>query len=196
MTIESSDKVKDLQSAFDPEYLSRIFDFWSDVLKLPTIGPLYAFSKDVGSYANDFINLGKIMTELKKNMDGYWAVMGDAYLRAATETARNSPKQLASKDDVEAYRRAMINAFEDSFTSTFASPEFSAIYGKLFSAQLEMSKTMQAIAEKNLKMLNLPTRSEVDEILKDIAELRRTVRNLKKDMEMVLSYDQARNGTI
>jgi hypothetical protein len=45
-------------------------------------------------------------------------------------------------------------------------------------------------------MLNLPTRSEVDEILKDIAELRRTVRNMKKDMEMVLSYDQARNGTI
>ena len=196
MTVESNNNSNNLQPGYDPEYINKVFNFWADILKLPTIGPIYAFSKDFSSYVNDFINLGKTMQELKRDFDTFWSLMGEAYIRAAKETAQHAPKQLVSKDDLESYRKATINAFEDSFTSTFASPEFSSIYGKLFSTQLDISRIMQAIAEKNLKILNLPTRSEVDEILKDVAELKRTVRILKRNIEMVSSYDQTRNGTL
>ena len=51
---------KDLQFGFSPEQMNKMFNFWTDVMKLPTIGPLYAFSKDIGAYANDFVNLGVI----------------------------------------------------------------------------------------------------------------------------------------
>jgi hypothetical protein len=156
---------------------------------------MYAFSKDISAYANDFVNLGKVMTELKINMDSYWALVNQAYARASKETAERTPKQLISKDDFENYRRAAIEAFEDSFTTMFASPEFSAVYGKLFSSQLDMSRAMQTIAEKNFKMLNLPTRSEVDEILKDMAELKRSMRDLKRDIGMITKNDQARSVT-
>ena len=77
----------------------------------------------------------------------------------------------------------MIEAFEDAFTGLFASPEFSTVYGKLFSSQLDMSKAMQTITERNFKTLNLPTRAEMDEILKDIHELKRSVRELKREAE-------------
>lgn len=184
---------KDLQFGFSPEQMNKMFNFWTDVMKLPTIGPMYAFSKDIGAYANDFVNLGKIMAELKADMDSYWVLVNAAYTRAVKDTGERAPKQLLSKDDFENYRRAAIEAFEDSFTALFASPEFSTVYGKLFSKQLDMSRAMQSIAEKNFKTLNLPTRSEVDEILKDVAELKRSVRELRKNIEM--TKDDTRSTT-
>jgi hypothetical protein len=185
-----------LQLESTQEQMNRIFNFWMDIMKLPTIGPLYAFSKDTGAYINDFVNLGKMMLELKINTDSYWALVNQAYSRASKETAERAPKQLASKEDFEKYRRAAIEAFEDSFTAMFASPEFSTVYGKLFSSQLDISKAIQAITEKYFKALNLPTRSEVDEILKDMAELKRSIRDLKRDsIEMMAKNDQPRGIT-
>jgi hypothetical protein len=183
---------KELQG-FTQEQMNKMFSFWTDVLKLPTIGPMYAFSKDVGSYANDFVNLGKMTAELKTNMDGYWALVSTAYIRAMKETIERAPKQLLTKDDFENYRRVAIEAFEDAFTDLFASAKFSAVYGKMFSSQLDVTRAIQSIAEKNFKTLNLPTRSEVDEILKDVAELKRSVRDLKRSLE--IKDDKARTAT-
>jgi hypothetical protein len=100
---------------------------------------------------------------------------------------------LVTKEDFENYRRAAIEAFEHSFTTLFTSSEFSEVHGRLFGSQLNISKVMQNIIEKNFKILNLPTRSEVDEMLKDIAELRRTVRDIKRRVEV--ENDQARIAT-
>lgn len=172
---------------FSPEGL---FKFWVETLKLPTIGPMFAFSKEFSNYANDIVNLGKVMSELKVHNDNYWALMGAAFTKAANSTVENSPKQFLTNEDYEKYRRAMVEAFEESFTALFSSPEFSVVYGKLFSAQLDFSKALQSIAEKNLKVLNLPTRAEIDEMLKDIHELKRTVRDLQKHVE-VLNNDKA-----
>ena len=182
---------KDMQG-FTQEHINKMFNFWTDVSKLPTIGPMYAFSKDVSAYANDFVNLGKVMAELKTNMDNYWVMVSAAYAKAMKETMDRAPKQMLTKDDFENYRRAAIEAFEDAFTGLFASAEFSTIYGKMFSSQLDVSRSIQGIAEKNSKSLNLPTRSEVDEILKDIAELKRTVRDMKRSIEL---NDKARPST-
>jgi hypothetical protein len=124
------------------------------------------------------------MAELKTNMDSYWVLVSSAYAKAMKETIERAPKQLLTKDDFENYRRAAIEAFEDVFTDLFASAEFSSVYGKMFSSQLDVSRTIQGIAEKNSKTLNIPTRSEVDDILKDIAELKRTVRDMKRSIEL------------
>jgi hypothetical protein len=116
--------------------------------------------------------------------------MSAAYTRAMRSTIEQSPMQLATKEDFENYRRAAIEAFEDTFTDLFTSSEYSEIYGKLFGSQLNISRTVQSIVEQNFKMLNLPTRSEVDDILKDIVELKRTVRDMKRSVEA--RNDQAR----
>jgi hypothetical protein len=163
--------------------VSRMFDMWAEVLKMPTIGPMYAFSKDFVTYANEVAALGKIMAEMKAQLDRYWSMVNAAYAKASTDMAKSAPRQLATKEDFDGYRKAMIEAFEDAFTGLYASPEFSATYGKLFSAQLDMSRTLQSMTERNLKALNLPTRSEIDEMLKDIHELKRSVRELKKGLE-------------
>jgi len=174
------------------EQINKMFEL-SGTLKLPTVGPIYAFSKDYSSYANDFVTLGKVMVELKNNMDSYWSLVNAAYARAVRDTVERAPRQLTTKDDFENYRRVAIEAFEDTFTSLFTSSEFSEIHGKLSGNQMNVSKAMQSIVEKNFKTLNLPTRSEVDEMQKDIVELKRTVRDIKRSVEA--SNDQARIST-
>lgn len=174
-----------------PDQASKLFDAWTEVLKLPTIGPMYAFSKDFASYADEFAKLGKIMIEMKSHLDAYWGLVNTAYAKAMKDTAERSPKQFAAKEDFDNYRKAMIESFEDAFTGLFASSEFSTVYGKVFSSQMDMSRSMQTITEKNFKALNMPTRSEVDEILKDVHELKKAVRDLKKGMEAP-KYDAAR----
>jgi hypothetical protein len=183
----------DSAQEFMQEQINRIFEFWNGTLKLPTIGPMYAFSKDFSSFANDFVTLGKAMIELKGNMDSYWSLLSTAYTGALRDTVERAPMQLVTKEDFEKYRRAAIEAFEDSFTALFTSSEFSEVHGRLFDSQLNISKVMQSIIEKNFKILNLPTRSEVDEMLKDIAELKRTVRDIKRRVEV--ENDQARIAT-
>ena len=189
MILVENDNADNMQE-FMQEQVNKVFELWSSKLKLPTIGPTYAFSKDFSSFANDFVTLGKAMIELKSNMDSYWSLMSAAYTRAMRSTIEQSPMQLATKEDFENYRSAAIEAFEDAFTDLFTSSEFSEAYGKLFGSQLNVSRVMQNIMEKNFKILNLPTRSEVDEILKDIVELKRTVRDMKRSVEA--RNDQAR----
>ena len=178
---------------FMQEQVNKVFEFWSGNLKLPTIGPVYAFSKDFTSFANDFVTLGKVMIELKSNMDSYWSLLGRAYTRAITDTVEQAPTQIAKKEDFEKYRRAAIEAFEESFTDPLHLLRFSEVHGKLLDTQLNLSRVMQSILEKHLKTLNLPTRSEVDEILKDIAELKRDMRDMKRSLEA--RNDQARIAT-
>ena len=187
-----NDNVDNAQE-FMQEQLNKAFEFWGSNLKLPTIGPTYAFSKEFSSFANDFVTLGKAMVELKSNMDSYWSLMSAAYTRGIRNTVEQAPTQLATKEDFENYRRAAIEAFEDTFTDLFTSSEFSEVYGKLFGSQLNVSRTVQSIVERNFKMLNLPTRSEVDDILKEIVELKRTVRDMKRSIEA--RNDQARFAT-
>src|ERR671916_2035134 len=91
---------------FMQEQINKAFEFWGGSLKLPTIGPTYAFSKDFSSFANDFVTLGKAMIELKSNVDSYWSLMSAAYTRAMRSTIEQSPMQLATKEDFENYRRA------------------------------------------------------------------------------------------
>ena len=178
---------------FMQEQVDRAFEFWSGSLKLPTVGPISAFSKDFSSFANDFVTLGKVMIELKGNMDSYWSLLNTAYTKAVRDTVERAPMQLTTKENFENYRRVAIEAFEDNFTDLFTSSEFSEVYGRLSGSQLNVSRIMQNIMEKNFKTLNLPTRSEVDEILKDIGELKRNVRDMKRRVEA--ENDQARIAT-
>lgn len=171
---------------------AKMFDYWSEILKLPSIGPMYAFSKEFQAYADDFVSLGKIVSEMRANLEHYWTLVNQAYSKAFAETMEKSPAKMATKEDFEQYRRAMIEAFEDSFTDLFASSKFSEIYGKVFSNQLDLSGALQRIAEKNTKVLNLPTRSEMDEVLKDIHDLKKSFRELKKSLEMAKTNDQTR----
>src|SRR5215217_2485477 len=137
------------------EQMTKILHNWSEFVKMPTIGPFHAFFQDFTSYAQDLLSLGQTILNAQTNLNEYWKQMNMAYVQATKEVSERAPKQLNSK-------------------------EFSVTYGKVSNDVLDLFKKMQKFAEKNMKVLNLPTRDEMDQILKDIHDMKRTIHDMKK----------------
>jgi hypothetical protein len=166
------------------EQMTKILHNWTEFIKMPTIGPFHAFSQDFTSYAQDLLSLSQTILNAQTNLNEYWKLINMAYVQATKEVLERAPKKLNSKEDLEQYRNITINAFEDAFTNLFSSKEFSVAYGKVSDDLLDLFKKMQKFAEKNLKVLNLPTRDEMDQILKDIHDLKRTIHDMKKNSRL------------
>jgi hypothetical protein len=189
-TINDDDKQLQSKSESDfskqQEQIKKIFNGWLELIKLPTVGPFQAFSKDFISYAQELFNVGQTLIQLQINLKEYHVEMNNAYLQAMKEVSQRAPKQYNNpKEDFENYRMIAIDAFENAFTELFGSKNFAVTNSKVTSSQLDLLKHLQNIAEKNFEILNLPTRSEVDEILKDIHELKKAVRDMKKNLEVL-----------
>ncbi|MBD0359676.1 MAG: hypothetical protein ICV56_03070 [Nitrososphaeraceae archaeon] len=162
------------------EQMTKILHNLTEFIKMPTIGPFHAFFQDFTFYAQDLLSLNQTILNAQTNLNEYWKLINMAYVQATKEVSERAPKKLNSKEDFEQYRKITINAFEDAFTNLFSSKEFSVAYGKVSSDLLDLFKKMQKFAEKNLKVLNLPTRDEMDQILKDIHDIKRTIHDMNK----------------
>jgi hypothetical protein len=119
--------------------------------------------------------------------------MSSAYTQALNNVGK---KKLPKSDpwDSEQFRMILIDAFEDAFTSLFTSKEFAKAYNEVSSNQIELVNCVHRIFEKNLETLRLPTRSELDVILEDINELKRNIRDMRKELESVTIHGRANNS--
>jgi hypothetical protein len=175
------------------EQINKMLGIWSELSKLPTVGPNQAYSEEFRSDVQDFVNLGRVLIQLQINLNDYWLMINRAYLRAQMTISNKSSEKYNSNDgsarSFEIYRKIMIDALEESFTGLFNSSEFAIVYGKLLNNQMDALKLVQTLAEKNLKVLNLPTRSEMDMLSRDVHDLKKNVRDLRNKLELLTKND-------
>lgn len=180
---------KDLSSMTEEDEqqkrMTQVINNWSDLLKLPTIGPFYAFSQEADPYVQGFQNIIQALMKLQVDLSEYWSIMKNAYSIALKETMDKAPRRYNTKEDFENYRKVAIEAFEDAFTGLFISKEFPKVYSKVSNDQMDLLKYIQKLIENSFQSLNLPTRSEINELTKDIHYLKRNVRDLKRELEEV-----------
>jgi predicted nucleic acid-binding Zn-ribbon protein len=174
----------------EQEKLTQLINSWSELLKLPTIGPFYAISQETDPYVQGLVNIGQTLTRLQADLNEYWSHMKNAYSKALKETADKAPKYYNSKEDFENYRKVVIEAFEDAFTELFTSEEFPRVYNKVSNDQMDLVKYVQKLTENSFQALNLPTRNEINELTKDIHYLKRNVRDLKRKLDKVKTVQQ------
>ena len=163
--------------------MAQLINNWSELLKLPTIGPFHAFSQEIDPYLQGMLSINQTLLKLQVDLNEYWSHMKNAYSNALKETTDRAPKTFNTKEDFENYRKVIIEAFEDAFTTLFTSEEFPRVYNKVSNDQMELLRSIQQLIENSLQTLNLPTRSEINELAKDIHSLKRDIRNLKKRSE-------------
>jgi hypothetical protein len=84
-------------------------------------------------------------------------------------------------EQLEAYKRIWIDIFENDFTQLFDSEKFGQNYSKLVSAELELTKHWENILNVTLQSARLPTRKEIDEVYKELHQLRKRVSKLEKE---------------
>jgi hypothetical protein len=105
--------------------------------------------------------------------------IGNVLLKSRSDSKSNTP-------DSERFRLLVIDAFEEAYSALFSSKEFAVAYNDVYSKQLDFVNYINKIVEKNLSLLNIPTRSELDQVLKDLQEMKKTLRNIKNGYEKPL----------
>ena len=190
---ETRDEHNRTMSGVESE-LASVYDKWNEIVQLPTIGPMKGFVKDYNEYCSELLCLIKSMIDAYASLNNYWIQMNSAYTHAFNNLTTNK-SSVSTNWDQEQIRMALIDAFEDAYTSLFTSKDFAKAYDEVSSAQIELMNSIHRIFEKNMEILNMPTRSEVDIILRELTELRRDVRDLRQEFESVKKYGRENNFT-
>ena len=160
----------------DNQVLTRAYQSWLEILKSPAVGPFHAFTQGFFLAFEDILKISEKSTKLQGDVNEYLVQTNKVSLDAIILVYERSPrKHYENKEDFEEFRKIVIDAFEECFTRLFESKEFAILWNRLFLDQSELLKLIQnTVVERNLKMLNLPTRDEFDSILKDVHDLKRT----------------------
>ena len=160
------------------------FEKWAKLQSFPPLGMFSGLTKDYNEYIEDLLSLNKILMDLQKYMSNYWLqlsktqvkAIGNVILKSKTDSNLNDPNS-------EKFRLLVIDAFEEAYSTLFSSKEFAISYNEVYSKQLDFVNYINKLVEKNLNLLNMPTRSELDEVLKDLQEIKKTLRTLKNGYE-------------
>jgi hypothetical protein len=163
--------------------LTRAYQSWLEILKSPAVGPFHAFTQGFFLAFEDILKISEKSTKLQGDVNEFLVQTNKASLDAINLVYEKSPrKHYENKADFEEFRKIVIDAFEECFTRLFESKEFAILWNRLFLDQSELLKLIQnTVVERNLKMLNLPTRDEFDSILKDVHDLKRTIHDLRNN---------------
>ncbi|MGB6595385.1 MAG: poly(R)-hydroxyalkanoic acid synthase subunit PhaE [Candidatus Nitrosopolaris sp.] len=187
-TNANSDRTDTAQDSIDgrfiQEQIAKVFNIWSDISRLPTVGPSFAYSQNPRSDLKELIEIGKSFLELQIHVSEYYMQINNTYVQALARASEKAPKQYNSREDFERYRKVAIDVFEDAFTGLYDSKEFAILCGLLQSNKFDLLMHLQKLTENNLKALNLPTRSDMDDMSKDIHDLKKTVHDLIRKIEV------------
>ena len=95
------------QDNVDPRFLqeqiARVFTIWSDISRLPTVGPSFAYSQYSRSDLKELIEFGKTLLELQIHLNEYWVQIDNTFVQALAKSSEKAPKQYNSKQDFENY---------------------------------------------------------------------------------------------
>ncbi len=172
-----------VDARFLQEQLARVFNIWSSIDRLPTVGPFSSYFQYSRSDLKELIEFGKTLLELQIHLNEYRAQINNTFVQALAKSWEKAPKKYNSIQDFENYRKIAIDVFEDAFTGLFGSKEYAILCGLVQSNQYDVSTHLHKLVEDNLRVLNLPTRSEMDDLSKGIHDLKKTVHDLNRKME-------------
>ncbi|HTT08192.1 MAG TPA: class III poly(R)-hydroxyalkanoic acid synthase subunit PhaE [Gammaproteobacteria bacterium] len=74
-----------------------------------------------------------------------------------------------------------VDSGEESYANFVMSSEFQDVYGKMVNALMDVKHQARIILDENLGAMNMPTRREMNSIIKHQNELRRSIKSLQRD---------------
>ena len=83
-------------------------------------------------------------------------------------------------DDVEAYYALWLKKLEGHYMELFKSSEYTSVLSKALESMADFRKSRDAIVEDALQSMPIPSRSEMDELYREVHVLKRRIRELEK----------------
>jgi hypothetical protein len=170
------------------EYYKHVSMFWTDLLHLmsgkpialTSVGPMRNWANDMKKIASEVIESYEDLVEFNKRLTEYYKQLSETWIDAQEKVNAKIPSIPQDSEQLEAYKRVWIDIFENDFTQLFDSEKFGQNYGKLVSAELELTKHWENMLNVTLHSMKLPTRKEIDEVYKELHDLRKRVKKLEK----------------
>lgn len=121
-------------------------------------------------------------TNFYKASFDYQLVLIDVWVKAFEHLVRlaSSQEKGETLQNWRQFQQVWSKVFDQAFAQTFRSENALQIQGKFLNAAMTYRLHQQQLMEVFLKMNDLPTRSEIDEMHHSIYELRKEIKSLKK----------------
>lgn len=148
---------------------------FGNLLQSPSLGYTREFN-------NKLLKSFDAWTNFYKASFDYQLVLVDVWVRAFEQLIRlaSSQEKGETLQNWRQFQQVWSRVFDQAFAQTFRSENALEIQGKFLNAAMTYRLQQQQLMEVFLKMNNLPTRSEVDEIHRNVYELRKEIKSLKK----------------
>ena len=172
------------------EILKKYQDFWQKFYNVPKFSP-FALSEETSNLVKNLQDLLLVTSKMQYFTLNYATQINKTYTEALDKIPPNNPEySLESEQDIKKYRSFLLGTLEESFTKLFQSEEFGVLISDLMGTYSEYNKLLRNISNTYLLSLNLSSKDDVDILLKDIQEMKREVRDLRKNIDILMSEDK------
>jgi Poly(R)-hydroxyalkanoic acid synthase subunit (PHA_synth_III_E) len=172
------------------EVLKKYQEFWKKFTNIPKYSPfsLLEETSNIGKNLQDLLIVSSKMQYFTLN---YISQMNKTYAEALDKLPSKDIKyEIESEQDLKKYRNILIGTLEESFTNLFQSKEFGILVSDIMSTYSEYNQLLKNISNTFLLPLNLSNKDDIDIVLKEMQELKRQVRDLRKTMDIIISEDK------
>ena len=130
--------------------------------------------------------MDKIMTYNLKNAELQYMVYTTG-ARVMDTIAENTAQKVQEGKQVSSIMdlyQEWMNISDKAYVTLFESPDYSALMAEVASLQMKLKKDIEAQTEQMLKDIPVATRSEMDEVYKNLYDLKKQVRRLEKMLDL------------
>jgi hypothetical protein len=184
---ELFEKVVELSKEATPQKYQEFFDIWLKVynaatgrlVDMPAVSPTREKYERMMKGFYTFINLYAAGMDCNSN---FQSVFMEAMRKVNEKTAADLEGEISPEKCKDLYR-IWLETFSKTFKEFLKSGHFASDIGKLNSYSVDFQKYNREMLEENyLKPLNLPTKTDIDEINKELYSLKKTVKELNSQI--------------
>jgi len=169
------------KSSFESTH--EFFDLWlktyeatyGRLIEMPAMGPMREKSEKLMKNFTVSVNL---YTTWMESLVNFQSVFTEAMRRMREKMATGMEEEI-SQEAYKDFYKLWIETYSETFKEFLKSGHFSSDMGTLMSYYIDFQRNNREMLEENyLKTLGLPTRTEIDEINREVYLLKKQVKEL------------------
>lgn len=170
----------ELTHEFFDQWLKTYESTYGRLVEMPAMGPMRERSEKMVRNFSVSVNL---YTAWMESLVNFQNVFMEA-MRRMREKMTTEIEREALPEKYRDFYQLWIETYSETFKEFLKSGHFSSDMGRLTSYFVDFQKSNRELVEENvLKPINLPTRTEIDEMNRELYTLKKTAKNLTRDMD-------------
>ena len=172
------------------EYYKHLSLFWTDLVHLmsskpqalTSVGPMRNYAENSKRIAVEMIESAAQLKEFNDSLLLYYKQLADTWFDAQKKVNAKMPQVPQDAEQFEAYKRIWVDILDNDFTELFDSKRFGENYGKLVAQEMELANHWNNVTDVLLKSANLPSKKEIDEMYRQMHDLKKRVSVLESQL--------------